>query len=66
MRRIISSWMRFTPEIFKVLGQSFNDGAEISKLCIKIIEHSFQLMNEEDEEEFLKKVNGVSEKVNFT
>ena len=56
MRRVISTNMKFTLQMFAVLGPKCHNGLEI----VKTIEHSYEMMDIISDDELKEKLNKVS------
>jgi hypothetical protein len=55
--------VEFIKEIFRVLSPKCHIGEEIVKQCIKAIEYSFEIMEMDSNEKYLKKLNTFTSEV---
>ncbi len=55
--------MEVTMEIYRVLGLEGCTGAEVINLCFKIIEHSYPVIDNDDDADYKEKLNIIFKKV---
>ena len=55
--------MEVTMEVYRVLGLEECTGAEVINLCFKTIEHSYPVIDTDDEADYKEKMNIIFKKV---
>jgi hypothetical protein len=63
LKRTISMSMEVTMEVYRVLGLEECTGAEVINLCFKTIEHSYPVIDTDDEADYKEKMNIIFKKV---
>jgi hypothetical protein len=63
LKRTISMNMEVTMEIYRVLGLEDSTGAEVINLCFKSIEHSYPVIDTDDDADYKEKLNIIFKKV---